>query len=585
MSKRNKVMLWFLFLGTLGFSFGGYFLLLFLVPFEECLVNIGKTQSFIDKMISYILILLLLFLLMISVTYYKKVLKPNRKLMSVLLTAFTSINAVIVIYFFLNTDTALISLSRGEVETASERFTFGPYPDQSTMQTIKEQGYEGIITLLNPTIVFEKKLLTDEQNKGEKLGIKVHSFPMLPWVGDNKQSIEGILNLVDNNPGKRYYIHCYLGKHRVDYIKKILIKTKTVNAEKQDFLLDDEFERGNVYSHQQDRIILGPFPIDEEWFDLLRKEVKEIITFMDPSSNLFLKEKKIAEENNIKLTAIEQFGPNDKQLTALINYLKDIEHRVYVHDFKSDKKILELDYMLRYGEGPVSYEAFPPQINNSFVNIGNRIFITKNNNSISQINILKQTGIKKVIVLDHIDDVQSNVRDDYLELLEYERFLLKDNSYQSLYNFANYLVKQGKPTVVVNNLGVDTTKRITSMVNRMMVGVPKEIDGRVLENGELTVIARKVIIGPPLASDEWDENIFLQGIQHMIFIYAPSIQNEKQVQEHQRVAEDSQITFEKIDMFEDYNEVLLEKLSSSDETVYVVVAPQVKKLVITHLSN
>lgn len=63
-----------------------------------------------------------------------------------------------------------------------------------------------------------------------------------------------------------------------------------IEEEERNVLLNDDFERGFVFTYNNERIIVGPYPTDGEWFSLLRKEIKEIVTIIDPSSSLYKKE-------------------------------------------------------------------------------------------------------------------------------------------------------------------------------------------------------------------------------------------------------------------------------------------------------
>lgn len=103
-------------------------------------------------------------------------------------------------------DDVVLALTRGEHddrEVTGERLAFGGYPDAEKLQELKSQGYDGVITLLNPSIPFEKVLLEREMENGKQVGIPIHSFPMLPWISENGDSLQGIERLVNNNPNTR----------------------------------------------------------------------------------------------------------------------------------------------------------------------------------------------------------------------------------------------------------------------------------------------------------------------------------------------------------------------------------------------
>lgn len=274
-STFKGLMIWFLFLSSFGFAGGGYTLLYLVVPFEEFLVQKGWSQGDIDRILSFVVYGWVLFGFVISLLFYFFLYKKKQRIGTFILL-FMMANAMFVFYLFINTDSSVIAMSKGTVDESNERFTFGPYPDEEQIKKLKAEGYDGVITLLSPSLVFEKTLLEQEKEAGEKHGLTIHSFPMLPWIGDNKASLEGIRSLIKEQPEGRFYLHCYLGKHRVDMARDVILKEAGLEEVNDLTILPSDFERGNVYSYEEERIILGPFPTDEEWFMLFRQGIKEI---------------------------------------------------------------------------------------------------------------------------------------------------------------------------------------------------------------------------------------------------------------------------------------------------------------------
>src|SRR5215210_525248 len=136
-------------------------------------------------------------------------------------------------------------------------------PGCPKVEEIEDEGYDGIVTLLNPSIPFEKVLLEQELQQGEETGIEVYSYPMLPWVSENEESLAAIKQLVAGNEG-RYYIHCYLGKHRVELVRRELIGATEDTITVEEEPLKSSLERGQLSAFDQERIVLGPYPTDEE---------------------------------------------------------------------------------------------------------------------------------------------------------------------------------------------------------------------------------------------------------------------------------------------------------------------------------
>lgn len=97
-------------------------------------------------------------------------------------------------------------------------FVFGPYPSESELQRLQKDGFTGVISLLHPAVPFEPKLLSDERHAIARTKLILISAPMLPWVLENRESLDRIAALAQR-PG-RYYVHCYLGRDRVNLVRR-----------------------------------------------------------------------------------------------------------------------------------------------------------------------------------------------------------------------------------------------------------------------------------------------------------------------------------------------------------------------------
>lgn len=169
-------------------------------------------------------------------------------------------------------------------EVTSAQFTFGPYPNEDRMRQLKKQGFT-IVPLLHPAVVpFEPQLLEREKLAAEKVGIPLIHVPMLPWVSENLASIEKIKELAADK-SKKYYVHCYLGKDRVQMVKNLVEKTgATVAAETTYRGLNtiDHFERGRIYKLGKEGY-LTPYPTEAEFTSFfLSGEVKQVVALLDP---------------------------------------------------------------------------------------------------------------------------------------------------------------------------------------------------------------------------------------------------------------------------------------------------------------
>ncbi len=175
-----------------------------------------------------------------------------------------------------------------KAEDISAQFTIGPYPTDDIMQSLSASGYTGIISLLHSAVVpFEPSLLATERELCKRYGIQLIEAPMLPWLSDNSSSMKIIEDIARKKEGK-YYIHCYLGKDRVNVARKTIKRVAGDDAldapeqTKSRSLNDTKiFERGPVYVLAPD-VFMTPYPTDEEFLAFfLAGDVQTVVNLMD----------------------------------------------------------------------------------------------------------------------------------------------------------------------------------------------------------------------------------------------------------------------------------------------------------------
>lgn len=584
MSSLKKFILWFLFLSSFGFAGGGYILIFLIVPFEQWLVNLGYSQMEIDNILSYVVYGWVIFGIAISIVYYYFLLRGKRFKRAYLLVLFALINAIIVFYMFINIDSAFISNSRGEVQEVNERFTFGPYPERDKIEDLKNEGYDGIITLLNPTIVFEKQLLDKEIKNGEEVGIEIISLPMLPWVGDNKEAIDGLKQLISKDDS-RYYVHCYLGKHRVDLAKQVIMTELGIDTEQRKTMLPSDFERGNVYSFDNEQIIIGPFPTDEEWSILFRKQVKEIITLLPSDSSYLEYEQSIADANGVKLTKfpVEGDSVSYDYLKQIYDYASQLDHKMYIHGFNSSGAVSDLELLFRKQIEPYNNTLIPNDfVNGELYKVGRQMVLGPEPSKY-ELSLLSRSGIDTIISLNNIDTNKDLVTaiNDYE--FAYEEISIKDNgSIHELYNLAIELEKRN------NNLYIYGEDTIITGLYKILYGRNYGFDNsnNLFQSKEsFTLVERDIVVGTELNQQEWEDIIVANGFKQVIMINAPSINTIDEVNQQRELAEANGIEFVVIDMFEDYQNKLIDSLTLNNETTYIIVSNEFHEMVVYALSD
>ena len=201
-------------------------------------------------------------------------------------------------------------------------------------------------------------LLEEEKANGKEIGLEVHSFPMLPWISANGDSLRGIDNLVENGD-ERYYIHCYLGEHRVDLVRDRITEDEASGVEmKSNDPVPEELERGPLAAFDEERIVIGPYPTDEEWFhEIVRQDVKEIVSTLDPDNpddaSRIEVERKIAEEYDLTFTLmpLDPESPDPAEVREIALHAWESDHRVYIHDYSGGPRFDSLNATL--GVGPL----------------------------------------------------------------------------------------------------------------------------------------------------------------------------------------------------------------------------------------
>jgi len=230
----------------------------------------------------------------------------------------------------------------------SQQFTIGPYPTADKIEELKKEGFTGVITLLHPAVVpFEPSLIEEEEEACKKQKLMLVKAPMLPWIGDNTASLNKIEEIVRSGKGK-YYIHCYLGKDRVNVVKNLIAKISGGNAgieseigpSQRTFETMKRFERGDIYKLNDD-VYMTPFPTDEEFLSFfLAGKVKSVVCLLDDTvpENLvwIVKEKKELQKTNVQFKQLSiKENANDEQLEAVIQATINLPKPIVIHSWST----------------------------------------------------------------------------------------------------------------------------------------------------------------------------------------------------------------------------------------------------------
>jgi protein tyrosine phosphatase (PTP) superfamily phosphohydrolase (DUF442 family) len=249
-----------------------------------------------------------------------------------------------------------------EIDTVA-RFTFGPYPERDRFEQLRADGFTAVVSLLHPAVVpFEPSLLARERELAEEFGIELIHAPMLPWIGDNADTIAQLKELAKQTSG-RYYIHCYLGRDRVGVVRGLIERhgdaavadVRAAPPTDVDFNRSD-FERGPV-TEIDDAVFLAPFPTDEEMFQyVLSGTFASVVSLLDPNNpndvQWIDKERDLLEEHGIAFSLQPvpwmKYSPESARMAA--DHVRSLPRPVLVHAFRSTGSTAEA-FTLAYRTG------------------------------------------------------------------------------------------------------------------------------------------------------------------------------------------------------------------------------------------
>jgi hypothetical protein len=171
--------------------------------------------------------------------------------------------------------------------TGGAEFLFGAYPDEPKLDSLKKAGVTAIISLQHPGVIIEREGISAERDATRRLHLQFIQAPMLPWVSDNEESLEKLRQIARTGKGK-YFVHCGLGRDRVNVAKRIIeaegikiaqnsgVKTATGFADRP-----DPFERGSL-AHLEPGKWLIPYPNKHEMFGfILGGQAGTVISLLD----------------------------------------------------------------------------------------------------------------------------------------------------------------------------------------------------------------------------------------------------------------------------------------------------------------
>jgi len=477
MSAWKRRLLWLIFFGSFGFAGGGAFLLFGMVPLEHKLAVSGWSQPEIDQTLSIVVYGWVLVAFLAATVYSHITLLRPRPLAAVLVAAAISASAGYVFYEFLHVQSLMVAGKTARIEEVSDRLSFGPYPDKNQLKLLREQGYDGVISLLHPAIPFEEVLLEEEKKNAEDVGIQFYSRPMLPWISENKAALNSILVLIKTH--QRFYVHCYLGQHRANLVRRMAGFGSSPGEAAEDKELPDHLERGLLFSYEGGRIVVGPFPSDEEWFGvILRHGVREVVSTLNPDNpderGMIAKMKKTGRDYAFVVTErpLDRNAPDPGAVRQLADYLKKDDRTVYVVGSRTDNWAAALDRAMGgrvVQTSPIGQDMFA---RGPLIRVNDQVVLGPYPTD-AEVEVLKQAGVRAVVSL--LDDDQTEWINKEERWAQENHFVLKrfplrpgEVTRGKLEDIAVYLFNQPGLTYV-HTFRTDNTLRELQRTMRRMI--------------------------------------------------------------------------------------------------------------------
>ncbi len=114
---------------------------------------------------------------------------------------------------------------RGEVRPLADNVIIGPYPEKTEWKRLRNRmDIDVLVSLMDPSSKIEGRFVENEKAMAARYGMEFMNFPMDFMNLSDKSNLEQARRLAKyilSSGGKRkFYVHCYLGRHRVKIFAK-----------------------------------------------------------------------------------------------------------------------------------------------------------------------------------------------------------------------------------------------------------------------------------------------------------------------------------------------------------------------------
>ncbi|MCX6151598.1 MAG: hypothetical protein NTX22_13810 [Ignavibacteriales bacterium] len=361
------------------------FVLVFFILIMFSILTLGSVlffefiASIIDKLncgawvnefsvVSLIIVITILFFYL-AIVAFAFLLRTKNNLVSILIVLTIIVTAIFSAGIWMNP--ALISGSRSEqvLNIKNASFTIGTFPNNKMLSKLKDDGYDAVISLLNPSVFpFESSLLKDELFNASLTKIKIIEIHLLPWNTLEKSRIKNLLDTLINKKGK-YYIHSYLDNNRINVFRKVLLELRNnlaVKPAKSRIPLDNvnNLERGEVIKLAND-IYFTPYPTDDEFDKIIFpsgvRSVVALLNDKNPDDTSWInKEAKLLKQKSIQyfLKPVSIYPYDASGVFEITLFVRALSKPTIIHAVNTNSLISEAFIQTFKFEK----KAFPPSL-------------------------------------------------------------------------------------------------------------------------------------------------------------------------------------------------------------------------------
>jgi len=119
---------------------------------------------------------------------------------------------------------------RGDVRLIAKNVIIGPYPEKKEWRRLKEDmGVDVLVSLMDPASKVEGGFVKKEKAMASMYGMEFKNFPMdFLRLSDKGNVVQAKLltKYILKTGKKKFYVHCYLGRHRVKVFAGIFKKKR-----------------------------------------------------------------------------------------------------------------------------------------------------------------------------------------------------------------------------------------------------------------------------------------------------------------------------------------------------------------------